>query len=64
MRLTNRQWTRTGWRLFIASAGLFMVFAFRAGDVVGFLDACAFMAANIAFLVPFFGRSTSDKRED
>ena len=64
MRLTNRQWTLTGWWLFIVSAGFFMISAARAGDVVGFLGACAFMAANIAFLVPFYRRPSSDEHED
>jgi hypothetical protein len=64
MRPTNRQGTLAGWWLFVASAGCFMVSAFRAGDLVGLLGACAFMAANIAFLIPFYRRAPRDRNED
>ncbi len=56
MRLTNRQWTLTGWWLFVACAVCFIVAAARAGDMVALAGACLFMAANIAFMIPFYRR--------
>ncbi len=56
MRLTDRQWTLTGWWLFVACALCFIVAAARTGDMVGLAGACLFMAANIAFMVPFYRR--------
>ena len=56
MRLSNRQWTLTGWWLFVACAICFIVAAVRAGDPVALAGACLFMAANIAFMVPFYRR--------
>jgi hypothetical protein len=64
--MTNRQWTLVGWWLFIASAGFFIVAATRAGDMIGVLGASAFMAADIAFLIPFYRAQSSEGsgRED
>ncbi len=56
MHLSNRQWTLTGWWLFVACALCFIVAAARAGDPVALAGACLFMAANIAFMVPFYRR--------
>ena len=64
MRPTNRQWTLAGWWLFIASAGLFMFSAFRAGDMIGFPGGGTFTTANIAFLIPFYRASSGDENED
>jgi hypothetical protein len=64
MRLTNRQWTLTGWWLFVVSAASFIVASIRAGDMIGLLGACAFMAANIAFLIPFYRRSSRDDEHE
>lgn len=61
MRLPDRSFVLAGWWLFVVSAGLFMVAAWRAGDPVAFAGACAFMSANISFLIPFYRRSS---RED
>ena len=60
MRLTDRHWTLIGWWLFVVCAGLFIVASARAGDMVALLGSVAFMAANIAFLIPFYRRPTSD----
>ncbi|HUS53471.1 MAG TPA: cytochrome oxidase subunit III [Thermohalobaculum sp.] len=64
MRLTNRQWTLIGWWLFVVCAGLFIVAAARAGDMIALLGSVAFMAANIAFLIPFYRRPSNDENED
>jgi hypothetical protein len=32
--------------------------------MIGFLGACAFMTANIAFLIPFYRASSGDENED
>jgi len=64
MRLTNRQWTLTGWWLFVVCAALFIVASWRSGDVIALLGSVAFMAANIAFLVPFYRSSLRDGHED
>jgi protein-S-isoprenylcysteine O-methyltransferase Ste14 len=67
--LTDRHFTLTGWWLFVASAALFIVSAWRAGDMVALAGALAFMAANISFLVPFYRPGARegvarDKREE
>jgi len=59
MRMTIRQWTLTGWWLFIVSAAAFIVSSLRAGDMIGLLGASAFMAANIAFLIAFYRAHSS-----
>ena len=53
MRLTDRQWTLTGWWLFVACAGFFIVASARSGDLIALLGSIAFMSANISFLIPF-----------
>ena len=63
MRLPDRIFVLTGWWLFVASAGLFMVAAWRAGDPVSFVGAGAFMGANISFLIPFYRRSSHEDHE-
>ncbi len=54
MRLTDRQWTLTGWWLFIICAGFFIAASARSGDLISLIGSIAFMAANIAFLIPFY----------
>ncbi len=54
MRLSDRQWTLTGWWLFVACAAFFIAAALRAGDPLSLVGSCCFMAANIAFLIPFY----------
>ena len=56
MRLSNRQCTLLGWWLFVACAVCFIIAAARAGDTVALSGAVLFMAANIAFMVPFYRR--------
>jgi hypothetical protein len=56
MRLTNRQCTLLGWWLFVACAVCVIVAAARVGDMVALAGACLFMAANIAFMIPFYRR--------
>lgn len=62
--MSNRQWTLTGWWLFILCAAFFMVAALRAGDPFALLGSLAFMAANIAFLVPFYRARSRDDHEE
>jgi hypothetical protein len=64
MRLTDRQWTLTGWWLFVACAGFFIAASARSGDLIALLGSVAFMAANISFLVPFYRRSSHQDHED
>ena len=65
MRLTDRQWTLIGWWLFVACAAFFIVASARAGDALSLIGSAAFMAANIAFLIPFYRRpSRDDEHED
>ena len=54
MRLTDRQWTLTGWWLFVVCAAFFIVASARSGDLIALLGSVAFMAANISFLIPFY----------
>ncbi len=56
MRLSNRQCTLLGWWLFVACAACFIIAAWRAGDMIALAGACLFMAANIAFMIPFYRR--------
>jgi hypothetical protein len=63
MRLTDRQWTLTGWWLFVVCAGFFIVASWRAGDLLGLFGSSAFMAANIAFLIPFYRASSQEDRD-
>jgi hypothetical protein len=56
MRLTNRQCTLLGWWLFVACAVFFIAAAWRAGDPLALIGSLCFMAANIAFMVPFYRR--------
>ena len=62
--MSDRQWTLTGWWLFIACAAFFIVAAARAGDMLALTGAVLFMAANIAFLVPFYRRPRRRDREE
>lgn len=54
--MPDRFWNLTGWWLFIVCAGFFIVSSARSGDMVALAGSVAFMAANIAFLVPFYRR--------
>jgi hypothetical protein len=58
--MTNRQWTLVGWWLFIVCAGFFIVASWRAGDLLSLIGSIAFMAANIAFLIPFYRAQSSE----
>ena len=62
-RLPDRAFVLTGWWLFVVSAFFFMVSAWRAGDLISFIGAAAFMSANIAFLIPFYRRSSHGDHE-
>ena len=65
MRLTDRQWTLTGWWLFVICAGFFIIASARSGDLIALLGSGAFMAANISFLVPFYrAPAKDDEHED
>ncbi|HUF86373.1 MAG TPA: cytochrome oxidase subunit III [Thermohalobaculum sp.] len=64
MHLSNRQCTRAGWWLFVACAVCFIVAAARAGDMAGLAGAVLFMAANIAFMIPFCRRPRSGDHEE
>ena len=69
MNIPDRSFVLAGWWLFVASAALFMVSAWRLGDVVSFVGAMAFMGANISFLIPFYRPgaregAARDKREE
>jgi hypothetical protein len=57
MRLTDRQWTLTGWWLFVVCAAFFIVASARSGDLIALIGSVAFMSANIAFLIPFYRAS-------
>lgn len=62
--MSNRQWTLLGWWLFVVCAGFFIAAALRAGDVLALLGSLAFMAANIAFLIPFYRARPRDEHEE
>ncbi len=64
MRLTDRQWTLTGWWLFVVCAGFFIVASTRSGDPIALLGSIAFMAANISFLIPFYRASSHEDHEE
>jgi hypothetical protein len=63
MRLPDRTYVLIGWWLFVASAVLFLIAAWRAGDVIAFIGAAAFMSANISFLIPFYRRPSHEDHE-
>jgi len=52
--VTARGWTLLGWWLFVTSAAFFIASAVAAGDPLALAGACFFMAANVAFLIPFY----------
>lgn len=52
--MTVRGWTLLGWWLFVTSAAFFIASAVAAGDPLALAGACFFMAANVAFLIPFY----------
>jgi hypothetical protein len=60
MRLTDRQWTLTGWWLFVVCAAFFIVASARSGDLISLIGSTAFMAANIAFLIPFYRANANE----
>jgi hypothetical protein len=63
--MTDRQWTLTGWWLFVICAAFFIVASARSGDLIALLGSVAFMSANIAFLIPFYRASArNDEHED
>lgn len=59
----DRKFVLAGWWLFVVSAFFFMIAAWRAGDVISFIGASAFMCANISFLIPFYRRSSHGDHE-
>ncbi len=64
MRLTDRQWTLTGWWLFVVCAAFFIVASARSGDPIALIGSGAFMAANIAFLIPFYRAPAEDDHDE
>jgi F0F1-type ATP synthase assembly protein I len=62
----DRKFVLIGWWLFVASAVFFMLAAWRAGDLIAFIGAAAFMCANVSFLIPFYRNSSQHdfERED
>ena len=63
MRLSDRFYVLTGWWLFVVSAVFFMIASWRAGDMVSFIGATAFLIADISFLIPFYRRSSSEDHQ-
>ena len=45
---------KLGWWLFVVSAFFFIWAAWRTGDGVALAGAIAFLAANIAFMIPVY----------
>ena len=64
MRLTDRQWTLTGWGLFVICAAFFIAASARSGDLIALLGSIAFMAANISFLIPFYRAPAKDDEHE
>ena len=62
MSLPDRFFVLTGWWLFVVSAIFFMVAAWRAGDMISFIGATAFLVADISFLIPFYRRPSREGR--
>jgi len=62
--ITNRALILTGWWLFVTSAFFFILASARAGDPLSLLGSLAFMAANIAFLIPHYRRPVDGREED
>lgn len=54
--MSDRGLVILGWWLFVACAVFFIIAAARAGDWVSLAGSVLFMAANIAFLIPFYRR--------
>ncbi len=64
MRIPDRIFVLTGWWLFVICAAFFIYASARSGDVISLLGSVAFMAANIAFLIPFYRRSSRDDEHE
>ena len=63
-RIPDRIFVLTGWWLFVVCAALFIVSSARSGDLIALIGSGAFMAANIAFLIPFYRRSSRDDEHE
>lgn len=62
--MTDRSWNLTGWWLFIVCAMLFILASARAGDILALVGSVAFMAANVAFLVPYYRHGARRESEE
>lgn len=62
--MTDRGWNLIGWWLFIACALLFIAASARAGDMLALAGSVAFMAANLAFLVPYYRHGARRETEE
>ncbi len=54
MVMNDAFFVKLGWWLFVVSACFFIWAAWRAGDGVALAGAFAFLAANIAFMIPVY----------
>jgi len=52
--MTDLTFVKLGWWLFVVSAFCFIIAAWRAGDWIATTGAIAFLAANIAFMIPIY----------
>lgn len=62
---SDRGWQLIGWWLFVACAAFFIASAARSGDPLALIGSVLFMAANAAFLAPFYlgGTATGEGAE-
>ena len=64
MRIPDRTFVLIGWWLFVVCAAFFIVSSARSGDLIALIGSVAFMAANIAFLIPFYRSSSHDEHDE
>ena len=54
--LSDGTYVQIGWWLFVLCAILFLTSSVRAGDPVAIAGSLAFLAANVAFMIPIYRR--------
>ena len=61
--MSARGWALTGWWLFVVCAAFFIAASWRAGDALALLGSVFFMAANVAFLIPYYVTPRPERRD-
>ena len=62
--MSNRAWELIGWWLFVACAAFFIIASARSGDILALIGSVLFMAANVAFLVPYYAPQKDERNDE